>query len=322
MRNRNTRSTTGSTRDREATIGMRDAARAANGRGGVKAAATTCAVLSGLAALGGRASLAALAAHLGAHPSTLHRYLKSLAAAGLVVRDPLTTAYALGAEAIALGLAAMRQSDPIRAADAALVRLRDELGATAFLAVPGNRGPTIVRLEEPAEPVVVNVRPGFVLSVLWSATGRCLLAASRDARLHAIAREELAAAPPRRRSLLPETEPIATLCQEIRSAGGIATVRDLYLVGVSAAAAPIFDFTGAVKAVLTVLGPTDAFDVSPSGPVVAALRAEAEAVSARLGHRVSEPTPLPVEPGGSTAARSAPTAPPDRRPKAANPQPK
>ncbi len=297
---------------------MRGSARTGAGRGGVKAAATTCAVLSGLADLGGRASLASLAAHLGAHPSKLHRYLKSLAAAGLVVRDPLAPAYALGAEAIALGLAAMRQSDPIRAAESALARLRDGLDATVFLAVPGNRGPTIVRLEEPVEPVVVNIRPGFVLSVLWSATGRCLLAASEDARLHAIAREELAAAPLRRRALLAEAEPIAALCREIRAAGGVATVRDLYLDGVSAASAPLFDFTGAVRAVLTVLGPSHRFDVSPQGPVVTALRAEARAVSERLGYRaIAAAVPVGAEPSGRAAGEAEPAqaaAPSGRRP--------
>jgi DNA-binding IclR family transcriptional regulator len=276
-------------------------------RGGVKAAATAAAVLKGLAALGGRASLAALAARLRTHPAKLHRYLKSLAAEGLVARDPVSQAYALGPEAILVGLAAMRQSDPIRAAEPALFRLRDALAATTFLAVPGNRGPTVVRLEEPDEPVVVNIRPGFVLSVLWSATGRALLAASADARLHALAREELAAAPARRRALLPDDEPIEAIVRAVRASGGIATVRDLYLDGVSAAAAPLFDFTGAVRAVLTVLGPTGRFPIDPDGPVVAALREEAQAVSGRLGWRPNARDP---------ARRDGRTAPPPRTPSA------
>lgn len=301
MRNRNTPSPTG----RAAVIGEvaidgLHGRRRREERGGVKAATTTAAVLKGLSALGGRASLAGLAAQLRTHPATLHRYLKSLVAEGLVAQDPISAAYALGPEAIAVGLAAMRQSDPIRAAEPALSRLRDELDATSILAVPGNRGPTVVRLEEPADPVVVNLRPGFVMSVLWSATGRALLAAGRDARLLALAREELEAAPPARRALLAADEPIARLCAEIRAAAGIATVRDLYLDGVSAAAAPLLDFTGAVKAVLTVLGPTARFPVDPDGPVVAALRREAAAVCARLGHR--------PPPGGSDAS-STTTAP-------------
>ncbi len=278
-------------------------------------------MLKGLAALGGRASLAGLAAQLRTHPATLHRYLKSLVAEGLVAQDPISAAYALGPEAIAVGLAAIRQSDPIRAAEPALSRLRDELDATSILAVPGNRGPTVVRLEEPADPVVVNVRPGFVMSVLWSATGRALLAASRDARLSALAREELEAAPPARRALLAADEPIAELCADIRAAGGIATVRDLYLDGVSAAAAPLFDFTGAVKAVLTVFGPTARFPVDPDGPVVAALRREAAAVCARLGHRPSADaadgaavTPVPARGSAELALAFSPEErPADRR---------
>ncbi len=273
----------------------------------MKAAATAAAVLKGLAALGGRASLVALADRLRTHPAKLHRYLKSLAAEGLVARDPVSQAYALGPEAILVGLAAMRQSDPIRAAEPALLRLRDTLAATTFLAVPGNRGPTVVRLEEPDDPVVVNIRPGFVLSVLWSATGRALLAASADARLHALAREELAAAPARRRVLLPDDEPIEAILRTVRAAGGIATVRDLYLDGVSAAAAPLFDFTGAVRAVLTVLGPTGRFPIDPDGPVVTALREEAQAVSGRLGRR----------PDADDRARlDGRTAPPRRTPSA------
>lgn len=264
---------------------MEPTGRLTSERGGVKAASTTSAVLKGLAALGGQASLAGLAAHLRLHPSKLHRYLKSLAAEGLVIQDPLSSAYALGPEAILVGLAAMRQSDPIRMAEPALLRLRDELGATVFLAVPGNRGPTVVRLLEPPEPAVINIRPGFVLSVLWSATGRALLAASSEAALYAQAREELAAAPKRRRALLPAEEPIESLVRAVRAAGGIATVRDLYLDGISAAAAPLFDFSGRVCAILTVLGPSEGFSTALDGPVVSALRREAQAVSERLGYR-------------------------------------
>lgn len=288
MRNRNTTCVRPASAGREAAIDRSDATRAIDLRGGVKAASTTGAVLKGLAALGGRASLAVLADRLRTHPAKLHRYLKSLVGEGLVVQEPVSLAYALGPEAIALGLAAMRQSDPIRAAEPALVRLHDTLAVGALLAVPGNRGPTIVRLVEPPDPVVVNVRPGFVMSLLWSATGRALLAASDETALFAQAQEELAAAPARRRALLAEVEPIATLVDSIRRQGGVATVRDLYLEGISAAAAPIFDFTGAACAILTILGASERLATDPDRPAVRALLSEARAVSARLGHRPAD----------------------------------
>jgi DNA-binding IclR family transcriptional regulator len=39
----------------------------------------------------------------------------------------------------------------------------------------GNKGPTIVRIEEPGLPVTVNARVGSVMPLLWSATGRVFL---------------------------------------------------------------------------------------------------------------------------------------------------
>ena len=132
----------------------------------VQSAETGMAVLKGLARLGGRASLTALGAHVGESPAKVHRYLASLQQEGLVAQDSGSQQYYLGAEAIGIGLAAMRQADPIRVAEPALVRLREQLEVTSFIAVLGNKGPTVLRIEEPGLPVTVNVRPGSVLSLL------------------------------------------------------------------------------------------------------------------------------------------------------------
>src|SRR5690606_40597397 len=89
---------------------------------------------------------------------------------------PVSLQYYLGAGAIQIGLAAMRLADPLRVAEPALIRLRESLEMTCFIAVMGNKGPTIVRFEEPGLPVTLNVRVGSVLSLLRSATGRLFLA--------------------------------------------------------------------------------------------------------------------------------------------------
>src|SRR5262245_48291712 len=88
----------------------------------VQSAETGMAVLKGLARLGGRASLTALAAHIEQSPAKVHRYLVSLLEEGLVSQDPGSQHYFLGAEAIHIGLAAMRQLDPIRVAEPSLIR--------------------------------------------------------------------------------------------------------------------------------------------------------------------------------------------------------
>ncbi|WP_297912967.1 IclR family transcriptional regulator [Thiomonas sp.] len=249
----------------------------------VQAAATGVAVLKALARLGGRAGLGALAAEVDEHPAKVHRYLASFVEECLVCQDAASQQYYLGPEAILIGVTAMRQADPVRVGEPALVRLREQLGLTCFLAVMGNKGPTIVRFEEPVLPVTVNVRVGSVMSLLWSATGRVFLGLRDDAAMLAQARAELEHSSPERRASLDADDPLGTLRREIR-AHRMVVIRDVYLPGISAVSAPLYDVHGAVCAVLTVLGASGSFDASPDGPVAQAVWREAQTCSVLLGH--------------------------------------
>lgn len=252
-------------------------------RQGVQAIGTGMAVLKGLARLGGIASLTRLAAHIDENPAKVHRYLVSLIEEGMVAQDPRSQQYRLGLEAVLVGVAAMRQADPVRVAESSLIRLRDTLDVTCFIAVMGNKGPTIVRFEEPGLPVTVNVRVGSVLSMLWSATGRVFLGLLGEARVRAMAEEELALLSAEARSQLDPREPIDTLRDEV-AASGCAVVVDTNLKGISAVAAPVYDYAGHLCAVLTALGATGGFDASVDGLIAQAVRQEAQAMSAQLGH--------------------------------------
>ncbi|MBB1593132.1 IclR family transcriptional regulator [Achromobacter sp. UMC46] len=248
----------------------------------VQAAETSMAVLKALGELGGRAGLSLIAARIDESPAKVHRYLVSLMEGGLVGQDAATQQYFLGLETLLLGLAAMRQADPIRLAEASLTRLREELEVTCFVAVMGNKGPTIVRFEEPGLPVTVNVREGSVLSMLWSATGQVLLATLDESAVRALAQADLDAATPEQRAMLHASDPIGALQREVRAAG-CAVVRDTNLRGISAVSAPIYHYAGRPCAVLTALGATGGFDASPDGPVGRAVRREAQAISRLLG---------------------------------------
>ena len=251
----------------------------------VQAAETCLAVLKALTTLGGRASLTAIGAAVDESPAKVHRYLASLMAEGLVEQDRGGTQYALGSEAIRVGLAAMRQSDPIRVAEPALLHLRETLQVTSFVAVMGNLGPVIVRFEEPSLPVTVNVRVGSVMSMLWSATGRAFFAFMDDRRqVDALGQQELEQAPAAKRALLSKKDPLNSLRAEIRAAG-CASIRDINLPGISAVAAPVYDYTGHVVAVLCALGASGGFDPDPQGAIARAICAEAATVSASLGYR-------------------------------------
>ena len=206
----------------------------------------------------------------------------------VVAQDAATQRYFLGQAAIHIGLAALRQCEPIRAGEPALLRLQAELGVTCFIAVMGNLGPTILRIEEPPLAVVVNVRAGSVLPLLWSATGQVFLALGAGTALPAQARQEWALATPRQRAVLPEPAAIDALCQQVR-VQGFASVQDLLLPGISAAAAPLRRHDGAVVGALTALGATGGFDARPGGDAVGRLCAAAASVSAQLGFLNASP---------------------------------
>ena len=248
----------------------------------VQSAETGMTILKALARLGGAASLTAIAAESAESAAKVHRYLSSLASEGLVAQHPATQHYHLGPEAVRIGLAALRQCDPVRLGEAALLRLRESLQVTCFIAVMGNMGPTVMRMEEPSLPVTVNIRPGSVLPVVWSASGQAFLAFSDDAPLHAQAEAELAAASTEQRSLMAGPDPVAMLRQQVR-AQGCAIVRDTLLAGISAIAAPIHDARGHVVAVLTALGASNGFDTRPGGKVCPSVVQEARGISAAMG---------------------------------------
>lgn len=239
-------------------------------------------ILKALARLGGAASLTAVAQAVGESTAKVHRYMASLVEEGLVAQDAASQRYFLGQEAIHIGLAALRQCDPIRAGEPALARLRDELGVTCFIAVMGNQGPTILRIEEPALPVVVNVRAGSVLPLLLSATGQVFLAWSDGERLDDQARREWDGATPAQRTQLKGKDPVAALRARVRKLGS-ASVAGLLSPGISAVAAPIRQHTGQVVAVLTALGTSGGFDAAPDGHIAARVRQEVDAISAALG---------------------------------------
>ncbi|MBA2961828.1 MULTISPECIES: IclR family transcriptional regulator [Ramlibacter] len=259
------------------------AAKPADRRQRVQSAEMGMAILKALADLGGAASLTSLANSVEESTAKVHRYLASLAQEGLVAQDAATQHYYLGREAIRIGLAALRQCDPVRMGEGALVRLREQLQVTCFIAVMGNKGPTVLRMEEPALPVTVNMRPGSVLPLLWSATGQAFLGFSDEAAVLRQAEEEFAAAPAEQRALLAGARPIERLRRQVRDQG-CAIVNDTMLKGISAVSAPIFDATGKVSAMLTALGASSGFDARPGGRICPEVIREAQAISIASGH--------------------------------------
>ncbi len=201
-------------------------------------------------------------------PAKAHPYLVSFGKLGLINQDATSGHYGLGPLAMQLGLISLQQFDPIRLATERLPALAQALGQTVAIAVWGERGPTIVRVETAPTAVHVTMRHGAVMSVRGTASGRLFAAHLPRAAVRAAGAGTLDAAF--------EAELEAVRRQ------GISSAVDAAVPGVSGLAAPVLA-GGRIVLALTAIGPSASFDVRPGGAPAAALREAAQALTAALG---------------------------------------
>ncbi|WP_158275438.1 IclR family transcriptional regulator [Maritimibacter sp. 55A14] len=231
---------------------MTDKPRPPAGRiSGVQSVEVALRLLKALARAPGPASLTVLAAETGMAPAKAHRYLTSLIAAGMV-RHRQSGSYDLGPGAAEIGIAAIARHDPVNAAADALPGLVDRTGLTGLLAVWGNRGPTVVRWEKAATPLVTTLGLGSVLPVTSSATGLAFLAHLPD-RLTA----------PAIAAEIPGKGPgdFADAAAEVRR-DGLAIARQDFIPGLYAMACPVLDLQDRAAAVVTLIT-TDPKAIAP-----------------------------------------------------------
>jgi len=225
-----------------------------------------------------------LAAGAGMPAAKAHRYLVSLIRASLAEQDRESGRYRLGPLALDFGLSALRQLDVLKFGGEALADLRAAIDETVLLAVWGNKGPVVARWEESSHPVATNVRAGWVMPLANSATGRCFAAYLPDAVTAPLLEAEFT----QRAGLRPDDERARypARLEEIR-AHGLSRVEGDLLRGVASVAAPVFNHSGTIVAVIAALGPQGAFDVAWDGAHARAVKAAAARLSARLGFRPS-----------------------------------
>ena len=249
-------------------------AAAPRGQRGIQSVEVGGQLLRALAHHGRPMALKDLAREAGMTPAKAHPYLVSFGKLGLIEQTNASGHYGLGALAMQLGLISLQQFDPVRLATPRLAELARTLGHTVAIAVWGNRGATIVRIEEAPSAVHVNMRHGTVMSLRGTASGRLFAAYLPTARV----REALALEGDGGmidRALAGELE-------RIRSER-ISRAVDAAVPGVSALAAPVFDGQGQIALSLTAIGPSPVFDTAAGGALAHELRRVADDVSAQLG---------------------------------------
>ena len=231
-----------------------------------------------------------------------HRYMVSFLRIGIVEQDPSSGRYDLGAYALELGLSGLGRLDSVRLAGPILESLCEEIHETVALAVWGSHGATIVRIVDSGSPVTITLRPGTVLSLTRSATGRAFAAFSRapylkkmiDAELQLQSTEQKIAQTTIRRQL-------EKVLGEIRGKG-LSRASGSLTPGINGFSAPVYDHTGGMIAAITSLGSIGEFDVDWESSTARAMLEAARTLSHRLGFNSKNlPTPQADFPLTSTS---------------------
>lgn len=157
-------------------------------RSGTQSIERAIAVLECFAASDRSLGLSDIARTVGLTPSTTHRLLRALVAAGYVEQEPMSEHYRLGIGIAVLGQRAIEHSG-YHLARPVLDRLSATTGESASLGI--RRGDEVVVIERATSPAPLRFDhpPGAEIALYASAMGKVLLAFSRrslDAEIAAI----------------------------------------------------------------------------------------------------------------------------------------
>jgi DNA-binding IclR family transcriptional regulator len=252
-------------------------------RGGVNSVEVAGQLLRILAEAGRPMRLADLARAAGMPSAKAHRYLVSLARAGLAEQDATSSRYDLGPLMLRAGLAALGRSDALKRAERALEAIAARTGETAAAAVWGTHGPTHVRLVEARHTLAAHVPPGHVCPMTYSASGLVFCAFGEPGLTRPLAEREVAQNRATARPCAPASmAELDRLVAAVR-ARGFATVENEGDGGLAAVSAPVFEADGGrIRLALTVFGRVGRLNVAADGPVVALVVEAARALAAEL----------------------------------------
>lgn len=215
--------------------------------------------------------------------TTVHRYMTSMTAAGLLERGSRPASYTPGGLIIQLGAFAVGQRRVIQLAPAHLQELSERTEVTSVLSLWGPSGPVVSLVEEDAaHGTIVTVRVGSQLS-LDTAQAIAFMAYLPDQlqvdRL-------LASLPTAQRAVLVER---------------IAATRELGLSispanrrGISVIAAPVFADSGVCAAIASI-GTDRMLPLEPDAPTALAVRESAMALTKEMGGTWPDPDSDPTD---------------------------
>lgn len=198
-------------------------------------------------------------------------------------------AHDLGPTALRLGTSRPTDLQAIRTATSALPEIATRLGEhTLCLAVWGNHGPTALHWEPSRCPVSDQLRPGLVMSITRSATGRAFAAFLPEEMTRQLIEEDLRAWMQANESAADRRARFDANLAEVREHGMARAIgaapSPIHQVAVNAFSAPIFDADGQMVMALSLTSSAERLSADWRGEVPQALQQAAREISERIGH--------------------------------------
>lgn len=204
--------------------------------------------------------------------TTAHRYLASLAAAGLLEREE-GGGYRLGPLLVHLGTLALNKRRVVDVADPHLRDLAESASETSVLSVWGARAPVIVRSHEPQHrDLNVSIRVGREVSLDAAQTAVFVANRPYDPDVEqAIERLE-------------ETVRSRVRARVAHARRSGVALSDTFTLGVRTVAAPVYERHGRIAAAIAITGTVHTLSGELDSAKVKALIETARLVSAELGY--------------------------------------
>jgi DNA-binding IclR family transcriptional regulator len=222
-----------------------------------------------------------ICAKLGLHKSTAYRLLSLLKKRGLIVSCPNSQLYSLGPGLVDLAWVVLRQQDLRSVCRPYLERLRQATNETVNLNTRSGDQRVCIEELESGHHIKYSQTVGLTAPLHVGAPGKALLAFLPQTELQSLLAElPLSAITP---STLTDPERLRTELAVVQTRGFAISIGERS-PGASAAAAPVWDWSGRPVAAVSVLGPAQRLTyekLQALGPLV---RQVAQEMSAALGY--------------------------------------
>ena len=220
-----------------------------------------------------------IARRVGATKSAAFRILANLERRGYVGKDPVTARYSLGTRLAYLGERSLGAIDLRAAARPALEALHRQFGETVNLAVREGAEVVYVDMIESAHGLRMAARVGSRDHLHSTALGKAMLAFLPAAERDRLLQRRL---PVRTERTITDPAKLRAELESVRERG-VAEDRDENEMGARCLGAAILDHRGDVIGAISVSAPDSRLDDASASAVAAAVAAEADTVTRRLG---------------------------------------